>query len=269
MMGHRALYVDGWKAVTRHTPGVAFDDDDWELYHVAEDRSECVDLAGEQPERLAEMVARWWEEAEAHGVLPLDDRTIELFAARFRDRAPSPIGATPTSRPSRPSPPRRARDRRSQLGPDATIERAAGAGGVLFATGTENRGVSVFVVDDRLVFDYNCFGDHHVATSTRPCRSARPPSASASVGSASGTEATLVIDGEDSGAVEVPFVMSMISSVGPRSASTTARRSATATSGRSPSRARSSASTSRCCQPRAADRRNGGAADGRSAMARQ
>ena len=45
---------------------------------------------------------------------------------------------------------------------DATIDRPAGAGGVLYATGTENSGLSVFVQDDRLVFDYNCFGDHHV-----------------------------------------------------------------------------------------------------------
>jgi len=28
---------EGWKAVTRHVFGVSFDDDRWELYHVAED----------------------------------------------------------------------------------------------------------------------------------------------------------------------------------------------------------------------------------------
>ena len=85
MMGHRAIYADGWKAVTRHTPGVAFGDDTWELYHVELDRSECVDLAAAEPERLAEMVALWWAEADQHGVLPLDDRTVELFGARFQD----------------------------------------------------------------------------------------------------------------------------------------------------------------------------------------
>ncbi len=90
MMGHRAIYADGWKAVTRHQPKVAFDDDQWELYHVAEDRSECNDLAAAEPERLAELVELWWKEAEEHGVLPLDDRTVELFGARFRDRSPHP-----------------------------------------------------------------------------------------------------------------------------------------------------------------------------------
>ena len=50
----------------------------------------------------------------------------------------------------------------------AAIDRPAGAGGVLYASGTENSGVSLFVQDDRLVFDYNCFGDHHVVESDGP-----------------------------------------------------------------------------------------------------
>jgi arylsulfatase A-like enzyme len=84
-----AIYADGWKAVTRHQPGVAFDDDTWELYHLAEDRSETVDLAVDRADKLAELIDLWWLEADEHGVLPLDDRTIELFGARFRDRSPT------------------------------------------------------------------------------------------------------------------------------------------------------------------------------------
>ena len=45
MMGHRGIYADGWKAVTRHRSGTPFDDDIWELYHLESDRSECHDLA--------------------------------------------------------------------------------------------------------------------------------------------------------------------------------------------------------------------------------
>src|SRR5690606_30043372 len=45
MMGHRGIYADGWKAVTRHEFGTSFDDDRWELYHLTEDRSEVHDLA--------------------------------------------------------------------------------------------------------------------------------------------------------------------------------------------------------------------------------
>ena len=47
----------------------------------------------------------------------------------------------------------------------ARITRAAGENGVLLATGTANAGLSWFVQDDRLVFDYNAFGDHTVCVS--------------------------------------------------------------------------------------------------------
>ena len=43
----------------------------------------------------------------------------------------------------------------------ARITRAAGDDGVLFATGTENSGIAVFVQDDRLVVDYNAFDAPH------------------------------------------------------------------------------------------------------------
>ena len=216
MMGHRALVLDGWKAVTRHTPGVPFDDDTWELYHVAADRSECDDLAAREPERLAAMVSRWWAEAEAHGVLPLDDRTIELFAARFAEGTVHREDRHYTYRPPLSPLP-------AQAGPaiggrsfdlTATIERADGADGVLFATGTGNSGLSLFVQDDRLVLDYNCFGDHTVCESTLDV-----PVGRSVVGvrfrrhGTSGT-ATLVIDDAACGSVEVPFVMRVISSVG-------------------------------------------------------
>jgi arylsulfatase len=216
MMGHRALYLDGWKAVTRHTPGVAFDDDTWELYDVAVDRSECHDLASAEPARLAAMVERWWAEAEDHGVLPLDDRTIELFAARFADgtvhRADRRYTYWP---PVSPLP--------AQAGPsiggrswdlDASVDRPSGAQGVLFATGTENSGVSFFVLDDRLVFDYNFFGDHHVVASAAPVPVGRSVLSVRFRRTGKGGTATVVIDGESCGSVEIPTVMRVISSVG-------------------------------------------------------
>ena len=131
MFGHRAIISDGWKAVTRHTKDVPFDDDVWELYHLDEDRSECHDLAAEHPERLAALVDLWWSEAEDQGVLPLDDRSIELFFTRFRDNSPHP-----TSRhyeyfpPDGPACPPRCRRHSGGRGFDmsATIDRPAGRG---------------------------------------------------------------------------------------------------------------------------------------------
>jgi arylsulfatase A-like enzyme len=217
MFGHRALYLDGWKAVTRHRPGTPFDDDVWELYHLDVDPSECHDLAAEEPERLAELVDRWWAEAEEHNVLPLDDRTVELFGARYDDHSPHPTSRRYTYRPPMAPLP-------SQVGPPlggrswemvADIDRRLGAGGVLFATGTENSGLSLFVDDDHLVFDYNYFGSHSVVVSDHLV-----PEGDSLVGvrfSRSGREAdvTLLIDGAEVGSMHLAAVMSIISSVGP------------------------------------------------------
>ncbi len=77
MFGTRGLWEDGWKAATIHPPfGKGnFESDEWELYHVAVDRSESTNLAAQYPEKLAELKKAWFDEAEKNLVLPLDDRT--------------------------------------------------------------------------------------------------------------------------------------------------------------------------------------------------
>jgi arylsulfatase len=87
-MGHRGTWADGWKATTYHEQGRPYDDDEWGLFHLDEDFSEYHDLAAEHPGKLKELVETWWAEAGAMGVLPLDDRTIELFAAEPRPGTP-------------------------------------------------------------------------------------------------------------------------------------------------------------------------------------
>lgn len=82
MVGCRALYLDGWKAVTYHPiqveePGL--DQVAWELYDLRVDPTELDDLAAAEPERLAAMIDRWWQEAEANQVLPLDNRAFSEF----------------------------------------------------------------------------------------------------------------------------------------------------------------------------------------------
>jgi arylsulfatase len=217
MMGHRALYADGWKAVTRHQSGVPFEHDDWELYHLAVDRSETHNLASAMPEKVREMVDLWWTEAEQQGVLPLDDRTIELFMPRYRDHSPHPTSRhysyfPPISPlPGQVAPPLGGRG----FEMTALIERPDGADGVLYASGTQNSGVSLFVQNGRLVFDYNCFGDHHLVESDRPV-----PAGSSAIGvrfrrTGKGGEATLLIGDQACGSMTVPFVMTLISSVGP------------------------------------------------------
>jgi arylsulfatase len=217
MMGHRGIYLDGWKAVTRHQSGVPFADDDWELYHLEDDRSECRNLAAEQPERVAELVDLWWREAEEYGALPLDDRTIELFFTRYRDRSPHPTSRRYAYFPPMSPLPGQVAPSLGGRGWDmaATVDRPQGANGVLYASGNENSGVSLFVQDDRLVLDYNCFGDHHVVVSAEAVPVGPSVIGVHFVRTGRGGEATLIIDGEPSGTLAVPFVMTMISSVGP------------------------------------------------------
>ena len=89
---------------------------------------------------------------------------------------------------------------------------------MLYATGTENSGVSVFVQDERLVFDYNAFGDHHVVESDRDV-----PVGASVVGRAvprGDRREDRRRDARDrrrrrAAALDVPFVMRIISSIGP------------------------------------------------------
>jgi arylsulfatase len=218
MGGHRGIWCDGWKAVTRHEKDADYDAESWELYHVDADPSECTDLAASEPERLRELIDLWWQQAEEHGVLPLDDRTIELFGARFHERSVHPADRRYTYFPPMSPIP-------AQVGPaiggrnytmTARIDRPAGADGVLFATGTENSGVSFFVQDGRLVFDYNYFGEHHAVVSDRdvPVGESEVAVRFERTGPSTG-RATLVVAGEDAGVLELSKLMGMMSSVGP------------------------------------------------------
>ncbi|MBN1491089.1 MAG: arylsulfatase [Phycisphaerae bacterium] len=62
--GNRAVRVGQWKLVAKGPAGP------WELYDMANDRTEMHDLAAEQPQRVADMVARWEAWARRAGVLP-------------------------------------------------------------------------------------------------------------------------------------------------------------------------------------------------------
>lgn len=77
--GHRAIYHDGWKAFTHHKRGEDFENDEWFLYHVAEDFSETNNLAEKYPKKLAEMKKLWQKEAEKYGALPLTDLFLEAL----------------------------------------------------------------------------------------------------------------------------------------------------------------------------------------------
>ena len=53
---------------------------------MAEDVSESRDRAAELPDKVAELVALWWEEARRNDVLPLDNRVLEVMAHKHDHR---------------------------------------------------------------------------------------------------------------------------------------------------------------------------------------
>ena len=217
MAGSRALVAGRWKAVCRHIMGDDFHTEPWELYDLSVDASECDDLAAQRPEKLTELVELWWSEAERNGVLPLDDRWIGMFSPRPNDRSPHP-----TSRRYRYRPPMSPIAVQAAPGPggrrfdlDARVTRVPGDEGVIWATGTVNAGVSVFVQNARLVVDYNAFGDHAILeSSTEVPAGDSTLSVRLSRLSRTSGAAEVVIDGVGCGRLDLPVFMGIVSSVG-------------------------------------------------------
>jgi arylsulfatase len=85
MFAYRAIYNNGWVAattppftpwnLTSEVPDV--DDYQWELYHVAEDFSQAVNLADKEPARLRALQDLFWVEAARYNVVPLDNSRAE------------------------------------------------------------------------------------------------------------------------------------------------------------------------------------------------
>ncbi|TRW81744.1 arylsulfatase [Mycolicibacterium sp. 018/SC-01/001] len=88
MLGTRGIWHKGWFANTVHAASPAgwshFDADRWELFHIEADRSQCRDLAEEQPEKLAEMIDIWFAEAAKYNGLPLSDLNMLETLSRWR-----------------------------------------------------------------------------------------------------------------------------------------------------------------------------------------
>jgi hypothetical protein len=163
MLGSRAIWHEGWKAVTNH-PTISgwskFNDDEWELYHTEVDRSELHDLAAEQPDKVRELVNLWFAEAGANGAFPLDDRSaLEILTT------PRPVLSPPRNRyvyfPDTAEVPEsqavNIRNRSYAIGALVDVP-ARGAEGVLFAHDSLFGGHTLYVKDNRLRYVYNFVG---------------------------------------------------------------------------------------------------------------
>jgi len=216
MFGHRAIWHEGWKAVCWHRPGADYDTERWELYHADRDASEAHDLADVQPDRLAALVALWWQEAERHGVLPLDDRrAAELFTtARKRPDVPRRNRYElfpPISRWSADVAPSTGN---RPFTVTAELELGTGRQGAIVARGGRNGGWVLFVHERRLAFDYNHFHVH-----TRVEADALLPEGPCTVvlqiaRDGRAATATLLVDGVAVATGAIPAMAAIVSSLG-------------------------------------------------------
>ena len=149
MLGSRAVWSEGWMAVTYHRPSTDWADDPWELYDQKVDYTQAHDLAGAEPEKLAELVDLWWNEARRHNVLPLDDRGRERFidptrptASEDRDVYSYYPGTTPVPNPSLPL----ILNCRHSITARVTLASEADEG-ILVCQGAQLAGWSLFVQD--------------------------------------------------------------------------------------------------------------------------
>jgi hypothetical protein len=177
MMGHRAIYHDGWRAVCPW-PGPSFkeagmffgapidkdkltelDAKHWELYQLEKDFAENHDIGADNRAKLIEMIATWYVEAGKYNVLPVDSRGT----SRFADERPK-IAVDRTSYvfyPRTQGVPVNATanilNRPYSITADVEIPQG-GAEGVLLSQGGNDGGYSFYIQNGKLSHAYNYVG---------------------------------------------------------------------------------------------------------------
>lgn len=177
MFGNRAIWAGGWKAVAAHQRDVhwvfpqPFEDDRWELYHLDDDFSELDDLADRHPDKVRELIERWWSEAGKYNVLPLDDRGV---GRALRPQKQTVFTYYPGMSGLHPIVAARTVGRSHTI--TAEVDRSdASQEGVLLAIGGRFAGWTLYVQRNRLVYEHNYVGlERYVVTSatdvpTGPC----------------------------------------------------------------------------------------------------
>ena len=167
MFGNRALYHDGWIAVTPPpqppwllgTAPMPPLNEYKELYNIADDYSENKDLAAQNPDKLKELQALFMEEAKKYQVLPLDNS----FLARGVVPRPSAVaGRTEFTYSGELSgiPSGNAPDlvgKSFKITAEVQIP-STGAEGMLNTLGGRFGGYGLYVLKGKPVFTYNLLG---------------------------------------------------------------------------------------------------------------
>jgi arylsulfatase A-like enzyme len=233
MLGHRAIYKDGWRAVCPW-PGPSFteagipfgsaisaetltelDATAWELYHVAEDFAENHNVADEHRDKLIELIGTWYVEAGRYDVLPIDGSGLARMVAEKPLVAPPrdhyTYHAGTQSIPFFAGP--RLLNRPHSI--TAAIEIPdGGAEGVLLCQGTAAGGYSLYIKDEKLHWVHNYVGrglygvhsENGITPGKHELRFEFEPTGEPDMAAGRGAPGTgqLYVDGELVGAAEIP-----------------------------------------------------------------
>jgi arylsulfatase A-like enzyme len=169
MLCNRGIYHKGWTAVTRHgdLPWVSagaqqpLSQDVWELYDTTRDWSQAHDLAGQMPEKLAELKRVFELEASNYNVYPLDDRRAERADPDRAGRPHVVLGRTqllfPGMRRIHKSAVIDTKNQSHEVTAELEIPKG-GASGVIVSQGGSMGGWSLYAHEGRLKYLYNFLG---------------------------------------------------------------------------------------------------------------
>jgi arylsulfatase len=172
MFGNYALYHEGWMLVgkvTRPSWVTAGPQDPdpakgaWARYDISSDWTQDHDIAAEYPDKVKELEAVWWQEAEKYQVLPLDSsvvsrlvvprpsvtagRTLFEFPGRMtgisNGVAPTILNASYT------------------FTADLTVPEGGGSG-MIITQGGRFAGYGLYLKDGKPTFTWNLVGLQHV-----------------------------------------------------------------------------------------------------------
>jgi len=158
---NRAYVKDGWKIAAYRSVSMKdsqkFDETVWELYNLNEDFSEAHNLAEQYPEKVKELEALWWEAAKKHNVLPLVDTGLlerALYSKFVKLPQPEhrriPVGGRTLPHNLAPILPGKSWTLSAQITRDNENQ-----GGVIVAQGDQFSGYSVYVQNNKLVYERN------------------------------------------------------------------------------------------------------------------
>jgi arylsulfatase len=170
IMASRGIYHDGWFASARgpREPWVGGMPkgikewspltDKWELYHIDEDWSQANDLAAKEPEKLEEMKALFIEESKKNKNMPIGGGMWSTAMFHPED-APAPTATSwsfdaPITRMPESAAPKLGKN--SNL-VTMEVEVPAKANGVLYALCGFSGGITCYVKDGFLNYEFNLF----------------------------------------------------------------------------------------------------------------